>query len=347
MKKKILAVLMGLVLVLSLFTACNSSDDEKTESNSEEAESQSTEESTDDKIVIGVTLHDLSSDGYVANLTGIEDFANELGNVEINAVSAEGSAETQVQQVEDFITAGVQGIIILPVDSSALATVVEKAVGEGIPVVSMDRSVEGDVATAVVESDNYKHGEAAAEYMLAAAESRGMTASDLKVLELLGAQSSSSGVERHEGFADKCEELGITIVASLPTEWDADEAYNSVLDGFQSNSEINAIFEASDIAMHSGVSAALEQLGKYNTAENDEHIIITSVDGGPQGLDSVREGYIDAMAEQALLEMGSQALDNVIAAINGESIEKLIQLSPIEVNANNTESDELWPNKIN
>lgn len=328
--KKFLAMLLVLVMALGL-ASCGgkpSKDDDAT-------------------IVIGVSLHDLTSDGYAANLIGIKDLAASKGNVEIKAVSAEGSAETQISQVEDFITSGVDGIIILPVDSSALADKVKEAVKAGIPVVCMDRSVDGDVATCTIESDNYQHGVESANLMLAAAKAQNMKAEDLKVLELLGAQSASAGLERHEGFADRCKELGITIVSSLPTEWDNEEAYKAVLDAFQANQDINAIFEASDIAMHSGVSAALDQLSKYIAVGEKGHIIITSVDGGPNGLQAVREGYIDAMAEQGLLVMGSEALETVLTAINGDTIKNNhVQLKPVAVTKDNADSDELWPNKI-
>ena len=337
--KKFLAVLMTAVLLLCM-VGCSE------KGKAEEKSDDGNKGGGGEKIVLGVTLHDLSSDGYSANLIGIKEMADELGNVEIRAVSAEGSAEDQVSQVEDFITSGVAGIIILPVDSTALSGAVGNAAEAKIPVVSMDRTVSGDVASATIESDNYEHGKVAADLMLAAAKKQGMDAGDLKVLELLGAQASSSGVERHEGFSERCKELGITIVSSLPTEWEADEAYNSVLDGFQANADINAIFEASDIAMHSGVSAALEQLGKYAAAGKDGHIIITSVDGGPNGIDAVKEGYIDAMAEQSLLVMGSEALETVLKAIDGEEVEKLIQLAPVSVTSENADSEELWPNKI-
>ena len=124
-------------------------------------------------------------------------------------------------------------------------------------------------------------------------------------------------------------------------------AYKAVLDGFQANQDINAIFEASDIAMHSGVSAALDQLGKYVAVGEDGHIIITSVDGGPNGIEAVKAGYIDAMAEQGLLIMGSEALETVLSAINGDAIaDTHIQLSPVAVTKHNADSDELWPNKI-
>lgn len=352
MKKKILAVALAATMIFSL-TACGNSEPVASEpaeapvSEAEEAVTTVAEEASTDTIVIGVTLHDLSSDGYSANLIGIKEQAAAMGNVEIKAVSADGSAETQVGQVEDFITSGVNGIIILPVDSAALSNVVKEAVEAGIPVVSMDRSVDGDAATATIESDNYEHGKAAADLMLEAAEKQGMKAEDLKVLELLGDQASSSGLERHEGFSERCEELGITIVSALPTNWEADEAYNSVLDGFQADSDINAVFEASDIAMHSGVSSALDQLGKYVAAGEEGHVIITSVDGGPNGIAAVKDGYIDAMAEQGLLVMGSEALDTVLKAAGGETLESsLIQLSPVAVTVDNVDSDELWPNKI-
>ncbi len=335
--KKIFAVMLALIMALSLVACGSAGNDSSTDGAGDE----------DGKIVIGVSLHDLTSDGYAANLIGIKDLAASKGNVEIKAVSAEGSAETQISQIEDFITSGVDGIILLPVDSSALAGKVKEATEAGIPVVCMDRSVDGDAATCTIESDNYQHGVESADLMLAAAEAQNMKAEDLKVLELLGAQSTSAGLERHEGFATRCGELGITIVSALPTEWDNEEAYKAVLDGFQANQDINAIFEASDIAMHSGVSAALDQLGKYVPVGEAGHIIITSVDGGPNGIEAVKAGYIDAMAEQGLLIMGSEALETVLAAVNGDAIENNhIQLSPVAVTKDNADSDELWPNKI-
>ena len=208
--KKIFAVMLALIMALSLVACGSAGNDSSTDGAGDE----------DGKIVIGVSLHDLTSDGYAANLIGIKDLAASKGNVEIKAVSAEGSAETQISQIEDFITSGVDGIILLPVDSSALAGKVKEATEAGIPVVCMDRSVDGDAATCTIESDNYQHGVESADLMLAAAEAQNMKAEDLKVLELLGAQSTSAGLERHEGFATRCGELGITIVSALPTEWD-------------------------------------------------------------------------------------------------------------------------------
>lgn len=349
--KKILVVVLSIALVLG-FAACSAEPAD--ESPTTEPESvQTAEESvtasseaSEEGLVIGVALPQLDADGYAANLIGIQEAAAAY-NIEVRPVDAQNSAEDQTRQIEDFVTSEVNAIILLPVDSAALVTAVKAAVEAGIPVVCMDRSVNSDVATATVESDNAEHGSVAADLMLAAAEKQGLAASDLKVLELLGDQASSSGVERHEGFTNRCKELGITIVSSLPTNWQADQAYNSTLDAFQANDEINAIFEASDIAMHSGVSSALEQLGKYVAVGKEGHIIITSVDGGPQGCEEVANGFIDGIAQQSLLDMGGQALEIAVKAINGETISnKLVRLAPVQVTIENATSKDLWPAKI-
>lgn len=341
--KKFLATLLAAAFALTV-TACGGAP--SSTAGSSTSTSVASGSAAGESVVIGVSLPQLDADGYSANLIGIQEAAAAYG-YEIQAVDAQNSAEEQTRQIEDFITSGVDAIILLPVDSAALVTAVQQAVNAGIPVVSMDRSVEGDAATATVESDNVVHGAAAADLMLAAAQAQGMDAADLQVLELLGDQASSSGVERHEGFAERCEELGITIVSSLPTNWQADQAYSSTLDAFQANPDINAIFEASDIAMHSGVISALEQLGKKAAAGEEGHIIITTVDGGPQGCEEVAAGYIDGMAQQSLLEMGEQALEIARKAMNGETIEEtLVRLAPVEVTQENADSPDLWPAKI-
>lgn len=351
--KKFLSILMVFALVLPI-TACggnqnNQGGQSAQQQNAPGSGSAGPKESEPEEqknIVIGVSLPQLDADGYSANLIGIQEAAKGYGYT-VQPVDAQNSAEEQTRQIEDFITSGVGAIIFIPIDSAAMVAGVEAANAAGVPIIAMDRSVEGGKLTALIESDNATHGSQAADLILKAAEAQGKSASDLVVLELLGDQASSSGVERHDGFTKRCNELGITIATSLPTHWQADEAYSSTLDAFQANPNINAIFEASDIAMHSGVISALSQLGKKAPAGEEGHIIITSVDGGPQGVEEVKNGFIDGIAQQSLLDMGSMAVEAAADAINGKTIDNpVIQLSPVLVTIDNADSGELWTAKI-
>jgi len=138
------------------------------------------------------------------------------------------------------------------------------------------------------------------------------------VLELLGDMNTSSAVERHEGFSTRAKELGINVVTELPTYWEPDKANAAVLDGFQANPDINAIFMASGCAMFSGVKSALESLGKWHSRDEPGHILLIGVDGCPEPLNAIREGYYDGDAAQQLVTMGRKAVESAFIAAKGE-----------------------------
>lgn len=353
--KKVVSMFLALSLVF-IFTACaGKTDTPAEEAPTEEAPTKAAEASTAaeeapeeaEQIVFGISMPQLDNDGFKANLVGIQQFAD-ANNIELIVTDAKTSAEAQMQQIEDLITKKVDAVVMCPVDSGALAAAVTKSQDAGIPVVSFDRNVTGDVLTGLAESDNTAHGAAAADLMKTAAEKNEVAIENLVVLELLGTQSATAGLERHQGFSTRAGELGINIVASLPTEFKNDNAYNAVLDAFQANSQINAIFVASDNALYSGVESALLQLGKLVPFGEEGHIIITTVDGGPQGLEGVRSGYIDAIAAQSKLLMSEEAMNLALKTVKGETVDdNIIRIPPTQVTTDNVDDKSLWANSIN
>ncbi len=304
------------------------------------------EPAVEEKIIIGASLPQLDAEGFIVNNASLIKEAEE-NNAEVISFSAENSAEIQLAQIEDFIARQVDAIIFVPVDADALVVGVEKANEANIPIVAMDRSTTGGTLTGLVESDNVAHGKGAANLMAEAAEKAGIPLSELKVLELLGDQATSAGLERHQGFEERANELGFNIVASLPTYWQNDEAYAATLDAFTANPDINAIFEASDIAMHLGVESALSGTGRLKPRGEEGHIIITSVDGGSKGMEAIREGYIDGIAAQQLIIMGKKSVEIAIKAVRGEPIEEsIIRLEPDLVTPENVDSEEHWANQL-
>jgi len=298
------------------------------------------------ELTFGVCLPQLDNEGFRVNLDSIQVVTNHAG-IKTLPFSANNSAETQMLQIEDLLVKGVDAIIFTPVDADAMSTAVEKANKAKIPIVAMDRSTTGGKLTGLVESDNVAHGRGAADLMASAAKKAGLPLSKLKVLELLGAQATSAGLERHKGFADRAKELGIPIVSALPTEWQSDKANSATMDAFQANPDINAIFEASDVAMHAGVESALKQIGKLHAASDKSHIIITTVDGGPKGIEAVKNGYIDGIAAQQLIMMGKKAAEMAIAAQQGKVItESIIRFRPDMVTPENVTSKDHWANQL-
>ena len=75
----------------------------------------------------------------------------------------EDDREQQIQVVEGFLTQGVSGIVLAPLDRRALVRPVEEAKSAGVPVVIIDSGLESDAMVSYIATDNYKGGTLAAD----------------------------------------------------------------------------------------------------------------------------------------------------------------------------------------
>jgi ribose transport system substrate-binding protein len=77
----------------------------------------------------------------------------------------EDDRESQIRVVEDFVTAGVKGIVLAPLDDTALRAPVKDAVNNGIPVVIIDSDLKSEDYVSFVATDNYVGGRKAGEHL--------------------------------------------------------------------------------------------------------------------------------------------------------------------------------------
>ncbi|MEO1105884.1 MAG: substrate-binding domain-containing protein, partial [Pseudomonadota bacterium] len=81
--------------------------------------------------------------------------AEALGGIEVTNSDGQNSTPKQTADLEAFIISGVDGLVISPLDSVAMAPAVRQVVEAGIPVVTIDRRVDGvDGILAHVGADN-------------------------------------------------------------------------------------------------------------------------------------------------------------------------------------------------
>ena len=297
-------------------------------------------------ITVGVVMPQLDNDGWRAAYIGALSQAIEM-DVSVITLDARNNVDTQTSMIQDLITKQVDAIVFVPVDSAAMSTAVIQANEAGIPVVTMDRSTEGGDVVALVESNNVEIGAMGAQLLKEAAEKNGLALEDLNVLELLGDLATSAGQERHEGFSGNAAELGVPVGAELPTYWDSEKANAAVLDGFQANPDINAIYMASGCAMYSGVESALRSMDKFKEVGEEGHIILISTDGCPAPIDGIRQGYVDADSAQQLVVMGQTAVEIGVNAVNGTMPESsVVRLGPDPTTSDNIDEMNHWANQL-
>jgi ribose transport system substrate-binding protein len=124
--------------------------------------------------------------------------AEELGNVDViwQGPQKEDDRVQQIQLVQNAIAAGVDGIVLAPLDARALVDPVEAAIAKGIPVVIFDSALESKKMVSYVATDNYNGGVLAARRLGELLNGQG------KVILLRYAVGSASTEQRENGFTN-------------------------------------------------------------------------------------------------------------------------------------------------
>jgi ABC-type sugar transport system substrate-binding protein len=242
----------------------------------------------------------------------------ETKNWAVVTTNANFSAEEQANQMDYFLSLGVDAIVTVPVDSQAICASVAKAKEAGVPFFTIDRAPIGCEIDMVVQSDNYLAGKQAAEEMVKLltekyGEPRGV------VLELQGDLGQNVAQLRGGGFNDVMAEYPDIEVIQKPTEWQAEKFSAAVLDVLSARDDVDGIYMHSDCVGTTVVLAALEQLGKKVARGEEGHIFIAGVDGCPEALQSIRDGFSDQASSQPIPDFGI-IVRWIEMLLNGEEI---------------------------
>ncbi len=129
---------------------------------------------------------------------GAQKAADELGSVEVvwQGPQKEDDRVQQIQLVQSAIAAGVDGIILAPLDARALVDPVESAVAKGVPVLIFDSALESNRIVSYVATNNYNGGALAARRLGEVLKGKG------NVILLRYAVGSESTEQREKGFTD-------------------------------------------------------------------------------------------------------------------------------------------------
>ncbi len=125
------------------------------------------------QMTVGVAFETLQTEFWVAALGAFRD---ELGKRHIKMIEAiaDGDANRQLEQVRNFITRKVDGIVVVPKDAKTIIPAIKAANQANIPIVSSTvRPDKSERASVTVVADNYAITKATVEYMVQQARKTG------------------------------------------------------------------------------------------------------------------------------------------------------------------------------
>ncbi|MBZ9740879.1 MULTISPECIES: ABC transporter substrate-binding protein [unclassified Mesorhizobium] len=280
---------------------------------------------------VGISVGLLGNPFFVATIKGIEDAAKKINpKVEVTSVSADYDLNKQVSQVDSFIAAGVDVIMLNAVDAKAIAPAVKKAQAAGIIVAAFDVSAPG--ADVTVMTNNVKAGEEACQYLVDHTGGKGDYV-------ILNGPASSSILERVKGCKNVLAQH--PDIKILSDDQNAEGSRDGGLKVFQSLltrfDKIDAVFAINDPTAI-GAELAAKQL-------NRSEFIFTAVDGAPDIEKELSSGksMIKASASQDPYVMAGQSLTMAAELLAGKKpAEATVLLDPKLITAENLKDYKGW-----
>lgn len=206
-------------------------------------------------------------------------------DVELQIKDAENSSDTQIRHIREFISQGVDLLIVSPNESKPITPIVEEAFEQGIPVIIVDRRTASSLYTAYVGANNYEIGQLAGNYAATLLGGKG------KVVEVWGLKGSSPAIDRHRGFTDALSgNPEIEIIAEVNGEWEKEVAKAKFPAYASAAKNADLVFAHNDV-MALGV---YEYLSKAAAEESLAFIGVDGLGGPNGGLQFVEDGILDA-----------------------------------------------------
>src|SRR6185295_6783724 len=117
------------------------------------------------KHLIGFSQANLGEPWRVAMNAEVAARARDFPDLEIVYADAQQDNAKQVADVENFLRQKIDLLIISPNEARPLTPIVRRVFEQGIPVIVLDRAIEGDTYTTFIGADNRQIGKAAGEFI--------------------------------------------------------------------------------------------------------------------------------------------------------------------------------------
>lgn len=240
----------------------------------------------------------------------------------ITAIANDDSARN-IEQINTFLQRGIAALCIQPLDANAQAPLMQKAIDDGIAVLSLVTPPSTVQAVADQYKVGYTQGAAAAKWITENLDGKAKVHYfNIDTIEVL--------IARHQGVLDgvKTAGEGVEIVSDINAGAITNEAgFNTMNTVLQAHPDINVILGGDTLVL--GALAAVEAAGKAG-----EKIYMSGIDGDAEALKKVREGGPYKASFAFAYPMMGYAWGQYAADwLDGKEIPQVMQFNAIELNS--------------
>lgn len=234
------------------------------------------------EFVVGMSQVNLTEPWRISMNEEIVNEAKKYDNLKVIYRDAGGDTNRQKKDIEELLDYGIDLLIVSIDDSRKLTPLVSKAY-KTIPVIVLDRAIEGFDYTLYIGPDNESIGRQAGKLVSELiGENQG------KVIEVQGMLNSPPVIERSKGFKEVLKtHKNIEISRTVIGEWQRDETEDKITEILLEEKDIDVIFAHNDYMA----------LGAYRAAykldlKNIKVIGVDGLSGLSGGIDLVGKGIL-------------------------------------------------------
>lgn len=274
---------------------------------------------------IAYTCQDLTNTYFVEVSRGVQDRCNELG-IEVNIVDGKADVANQITAFENFISKKLDGIIISPIDETALVPSVKAAKDAGIPVISGNQLVEGSDAFITVPEYDYGFaiGEEAGKWIKEHLDGKAKVAI-FDYPELESIIDRGNGIQ--EGILSQAPDAEIVARQSANNPEKGMANMENIL---QANPDVQVLACVND----AGALGAYEAVMAAH--KDSEQFFIGGLDATDEALNKIKDGSIyRATVDIQPYESGKLFVDTLLEVMQNGPIQETINIPMKVVNASN------------
>lgn len=243
----------------------------------------------DDSLLIGMSQANNAEPWRAVMNEQIASAAAQHPELDVIFADAQQNSAQQVADIEQFLQQEIDLLIVSPNEAAPLTTIVSQVYEQGIPVIVLDRKINGDSFTMWIGADNQLIGKKAGTFVADWCRSEGHN--PCRLIELRGLEGSTPARERGDGFREGiATNPDAQIIASQNADWLQDSAVKLTSAMLEVNPDVDVIYAHND-PMAEGALSAIESMN-LDPAE----VLVVGIDALPTadgGIQSVLDGQID------------------------------------------------------
>jgi ABC-type sugar transport system substrate-binding protein len=297
-------------------------------------------------ITIGISMGASQSTFCQGLQDGATNEVKKLGATPIVSL-ADNKVDVQANQIQDMVAKGAKAVIVFAADTDAITASAKYCKDHGVAFIEASR-ISPDLTNIdlAIGFSNKQQAEICGQAIVDGSKAASFTT--MKTIEFIGDLADQNAKERQQYFEAFAKTNNISIVGTVLTEWDAEKAVSRYKDTITAvNDDYNSMYCASDF-LFTPIMSVLTEKGQWVKQGEKGYHVIVGIDGAPDALQKIRDGYCYMDANTDVMQLGLMAADKAVDIITKGTkytgADKTVMIDAQSITAANASDPKIWGN---